>query len=73
MRVADKIKRKLRPHYLIIGHYTGEVIGCTRGKSGKEEVLSEEPLSRFKRVSMRKCPVCKESGNKKGDDYVETK
>lgn len=62
MSIANKIKRELLPHYLIIGHYTGGVIGCTCGKSGKEEVLSEEPLSTFKRVSKRKCPVCKESG-----------
>lgn len=64
MKIADRIKRKLLPHYLIIGHYTGEVIGCTCGKSGKEEVLSEEPWVRFKRISKRKCPICKESGNK---------
>lgn len=62
MRIADKIKRELAPHYLIIGHYTGEVIGCTCGDSGKKEVLAEEPLSKFRRVSKRKCPVCEEFG-----------
>lgn len=62
MITINKIKRNLTPHYLIIGHYTGEVIGCTFGKRGKEEVLSEEPLSTFKRVSKRECPVCKKFG-----------
>ena len=60
MSILSKIKKRITPHYLIIGHYTGEVIGCTCGKRGKEEVLSEEPLSTFKRVSKRKCPVCKD-------------
>lgn len=60
MNMINEIQNKIAPHYLIIGHYTGEVIGCTCGKSGREEVLAEEPLSTFKRVSKRKCPVCKE-------------
>ena len=60
MGIVDKIKGELAPHYLIIGHYTGEVIGCTCGNSGKKEVLAEEPLSTFKRIYKRKCPVCKE-------------
>ena len=47
-------------HYLIVGHYSGEVIGCCCGKNGKQDVLAEEPLSTFKRVSRRKCPVCRE-------------
>lgn len=57
--IINKIRRNLTPHYLIIGHYTGKIIGCTCGKSGKEEVLNEEPLSTFKRVSKRKCPACR--------------
>ncbi len=62
MNIVKRIKRALTPHYLIIGHYTGAVIGCCCGKSGKEDVLEEEPLSTFQRISKRKCPICKESG-----------
>ena len=58
MRIARKIKNALTPHYLIIGHYTGASIGCTCGKRGKEDVLCEEPLSTFKRISKRRCPIC---------------
>lgn len=47
------------PHYLIIGRYTGKAIGCTCGKKGRQEVLEEEPGCTFKRVSRRKCPICK--------------
>lgn len=59
MKLKNKIKRKVTPHYLVIGHYSGEAIGCCCGRSGKKDVLAEEPLSTFKRVSRRKCPVCK--------------
>lgn len=31
MNVANKIKPILTPHYLIIGHYIGKVIGCYCG------------------------------------------
>jgi hypothetical protein len=62
MKIIKKLQTMLTPHYLIIGHYSGKVIGCCRGKSGKMDVLEEEPLSTFKRVSRRKCPVCKEFG-----------
>lgn len=60
MRIIRKIKEMVTPHYLIIGHYSGEAIGCCCGESGKRDVLEEEPLSTFKRVSKWKCPVCKE-------------
>ena len=60
MRLINKIKLMFQPHYQIIGHYTGEVIGCCRGKSGMRDVLEEEPLSTFRRCSPRKCCICKE-------------
>lgn len=56
----SKIRNLITPHYLIIGHYTGEIIGCCMGKDGKKDVLAEEPLSTFRRINKRKCPVCKE-------------
>ena len=62
MKIIRKFRNAITPHYLIIGHYSGEVIGCCCGKSGKEHVLAEEPLSTFKWVSKRKCPICKEFG-----------
>lgn len=61
-KIIRKFHNMITPHYLIVGHYTGEVIGCCWGKNGKADVLTEEPLSTFKRVSRRKCPVCKEFG-----------
>ncbi len=60
MGTLKKIVNAFTPHYLIIGHYTGEVIGCCCGESGKRDVLCEEPLSTFKRIERRKCPICKE-------------
>lgn len=60
MRIIKKIKEMVMPHYLIIGHYSGKVIGCCCGKNGKQNALDEEPLSTFKRVNKRKCPVCNE-------------
>lgn len=60
MKIIRKLQNIIIPHYLIIGHYSGEVIGCCRGKSGKQDALAEEPLSTFKRISRRKCPVCRE-------------
>lgn len=58
MRLVNKLKTILEPHYLIIGGYTGLVIGCCRGESGKRDVLEEEPLASFKRCSPRKCYIC---------------
>jgi hypothetical protein len=50
-----------RFHYLIWGHYYKEKpIGCTWGKSGQQDVLSEEPHATFTRYSPKKCPICKE-------------
>ena len=60
MRLINRIRVAMLPHYQIIGHYTGEVIGCTRGKQGKLDVLAEEPMATFRRYSSRKCKVCKE-------------
>ena len=64
MAVPFKIRQfldtKYLPHYLVIGHCTKKVIGCTRGKQGKLDVLAEEPGSTFKRCSRRKCPICNE-------------
>lgn len=62
MKIIKKIQNMITPHYLIIGYYSGKAIGCCCGKSGKQDVLAEEPLSTFKRVSRRKCPICKEFG-----------
>ena len=62
MKFVEKIQDIVTPHYLIIGHYSGRVIGCCCGKSGKQEVLAGDPLSTFKRISRQKCPVCKEFG-----------
>lgn len=62
MKIIRKFQNMIIPHYLIIGHYSGGVIGCCCGKTGKQDVLAEEPLSTFKRVSRRKCPVCREFG-----------
>lgn len=56
MDIINKFKR----HYLMIDDNMGLVFGCTCGKRGKREVLLEEPDTTFKRVSKRKCPVCKE-------------
>lgn len=47
------------PHYLVIGCYNRKAIGCTYGRRGCKEVLEEEPGCTFKRVSRRKCPICK--------------
>jgi len=52
--------RHFTPHYLVIGHYTKIAIGCTCGKSGKADVLAEEPLATFKRVRLGACPICNE-------------
>lgn len=58
-----QLKRKLRktfsPHYIIIGAYSKKPIGCTCGCSGKRDVLAEEPGCTFKRVSQKRCPICK--------------
>lgn len=54
--------RHFTPHYLIIGHYTSKVIGCTCGEHGKADVLAEEPLSTFKWVPLWKCPICHKEG-----------
>ena len=62
MKIIRKFRNAITPHYLIVGHYSGKVIGCCCGKTGKIGVLTEEPLSTFKRVSKRKCPICKEFG-----------
>ena len=62
MKIIRKLRNAITPHYLIIGHYAGEVIGCCCGKTGKSDVLAEESLSTFKWVRKRKCPVCKEFG-----------
>lgn len=55
--MKHKLKNLFKPHYLIIGHYTGAIIGCCN-KNGKKDVLSEEPYSKFKRISYHKCPIC---------------
>ena len=60
MRLLNCIRVYSQPHYLVIGHYTGLVIGCCRGGSGKRDVLAEEPLAMFKRCNSRKCPICRE-------------
>ena len=60
MRFFGKIKNMFVPHYLIIGYYSKTAIGCTCGKSGKRDVLAEEPMAKFQRISRRKCPICKE-------------
>lgn len=62
MKIIRKLRNAITPHYLIIGHYSGEVIGCCCGKTGKSDVLAEESLSTFKWVRKRKCPACKEFG-----------
>lgn len=49
---------RFKPHYLIIGKYTGKPIGCICGKRGKSDVLEEEPGATFQRVRRRKCPIC---------------
>lgn len=49
------------PHYLIVGHYTNEVIGCT---CNKKDVLAEEPLATFKRVPLWRCPICRKEEDK---------
>lgn len=54
-----KMRKLFLPHYLIIGKYTNKPIGCTCGKSGKRDVLDEEPDSTFIKVQRRKCPICK--------------
>ncbi len=53
-----KMRKLFLPHYLIIGKYINEPIGCTCGKKGKEEVLEEEPGATFRRISKKKCPIC---------------
>jgi hypothetical protein len=52
-----------RKHYEIISGYTGEVIGCTRGEAGKDEVRAEEPKSTFIEVDPTSCRSCTETGN----------
>lgn len=54
----NRLINNLKPHFLIIGKYTSEPIGCTYGKKGKEEVLEEEPGATFRRISKKKCPIC---------------
>ena len=56
----NRLINNLKQHFLIIGKYTGEPIGCTCGKKGKEEVLEEEPGATFRRISKKKCPICNE-------------
>lgn len=62
MRILFKLRQffdtKCLPHYLVIGRGTKEVIGCTCGRQGKLDVLTEEPEYIFKRCSRRKCPIC---------------
>lgn len=60
MSLINYIRFAMLPHYQILGHYTGEVIGCTRGKQGKLYVLAEEPLATFRRCSSSRCEICKE-------------
>jgi hypothetical protein len=48
-----------RKHYEIIGYQNGEVIGCTRGDEGKDEVLAEEPTATFREVKPSECRSCK--------------
>lgn len=50
--------RRIIPHYLIIGYHTKKPIGCTYGRVGKREVRAEEPNATFKRIPLRKCPIC---------------
>lgn len=49
-----------RKHYEVIGGYTDEVIGCTRGEAGKDEVRAEEPKASFIEVDPKKCRFCVE-------------
>ena len=61
IRFINRVRLVLQPHYLVFGHYyNAEPMGCCRGKSGKRDVLAEEPLATFKRCPKRKCPICKE-------------
>lgn len=67
MRIPWKVKSiyfSMLPHYEIVGAYTGKVIGCTCGKSGRKDVLEEEPGATFRRVSRRKCSVCGKSAQR---------
>lgn len=59
IQLKSKLRKKFSPHYLIIGAYSKKPIGCTCGQSGKNDVLAEEPGCKFKRVSRKKCPICK--------------
>lgn len=47
-------------HYLIIGGYTGQPIGCTWGESGKLDVLEEEARATFREIPKEQCPICGE-------------
>lgn len=61
MKIPWKLKElylNMLPHYLIIGKYSGDPIGCTCGKGDHENVLAEEPGSTFKRVRRQDCPIC---------------
>ena len=40
-------------YYRIIGHYTGSVIGYCHGDDAKAQVLEEESLATFERISKR--------------------
>jgi hypothetical protein len=51
-------------HYEIIGGHTNEVIGCTTGEHGKEDVLAEEPGATFRPITRADCASCKEARSK---------
>lgn len=46
-------------HYLIIGYYTQSPIGCCSTEAILD-VLEEEPLSTFQRVTEEECPNCQQ-------------
>lgn len=48
-------------HYLVIGKYIGEPMGCC-SEEGKADVLVEEPGSSFKLVNKAECPICCSEG-----------
>lgn len=59
VQLKRKLHKTFSPHYIIIEAYFKRPIGCTCGRSGKMDVLAEEPGCTFKRVSRKRCPICK--------------
>lgn len=49
---------RLKPHYEIIGYYTGKPIGCTVGKKDWTNIIAEEPGAAFRRCKRKNCHIC---------------